>query len=177
MSKDELGNAVHKVSAQEVAKGWDAERHAHELNPLAFHLRGSTMYVPARTKSDMDKTLGGPTPAVRTRTFPEEYRIWINPCQKDSPGARTLRPVTKTQGAAEFGFAIPLRKLGIRVPATRSFVFEAMRLQVEGGGVVYEIAFNDFQNLPRDVDEAALAAVKQAKAEKRKARRVPRAQP
>lgn len=159
------------ISVEEFAKGWDTERRIHELNPLSFNLKGSTMYVPSRTKSDMDEAHGGPTPAIRTRTFPGEYRAWISPCAENAPGARKLRPSTDTHGTAEFGFGIPLRKLGIKVPETRQYTFEATRLLVEGGGIIYEISFRDFENRKRDVDEAALAAEKQAKAEKKKARR------
>lgn len=152
MTKDDANQRTGMISATEFAQVWDTERRVHELNPLTFHLRNSTMYVPARTKSDMDDVRGGPVQAVRTRTFKKEFRVWISPCDPNAPDARNLRPTTDTHGAAEFGFAIPLRKLGIRVPETRQYTFEAERIPVEDGGVVYEISFKEFQNIPRDVD-------------------------
>lgn len=171
MAKDEPKPQVDLISAEEFAKNWDTERRVHELNRMAFHLRGTTMYVPARTKADMDETMGGPTAAVRTRTFPEDFRVWVSPCPASAPNARKLRPTSDTQAAAEFGFGIPLKKLGIKVPDTRQYTFEAKRLLVEGGGVVYEISFREYENIRREVDEAALAAAKKEKAEKAKARR------
>lgn len=159
------------ISAEEFAKGWDWERRVTDLNDLTFHLRGTSMYVPARTKADMDAAMGGPTPAVRTRTFAREYKVWISPCLSDTPDCRILRPANDSQGTAEFAFGIPLRKMGIKVPFTRQYTFEAERIPVEGGGVVYQISFKEFENIPRNIDEAALQAAKQAKAEKAKARR------
>lgn len=171
MAERLLKAQVRVISAEEFAKGWDKERRVTDLNPLTFHLRGTTMYVPARTKADMDATLGGPTPAVRTRTFGSEYKVWISPCRKEVPDKRTLRPTNESQGTAEFAFGIPLRKMGVKVPFTRQYTFPAERIPVEGGGVVYEISFKEFENTPRDVDVAALQAAKQAKAEKAKERR------
>lgn len=137
------------ISAEEYARGWDSERRVHELDPLLFNLRGTGMYVPARTKADMDEVMGGPALRVKTRTFAKEYRVWISPCLPTDPDARNLRPTTDTQGTAEFGFGIPLRKMEIKVPPTRQYSLKAKRLPVANGGVVYEISFADFANTPR----------------------------
>lgn len=161
------------ISAEEFAQGWDSERRLHQLNDLTFHLRGTRMYVPARTKADMDEVNGGPTSYVKTRTFAGEYKVWIAPCDADDPDARPLRP-TESLGAAEFGFSIPLRKMKLKLPVTRQFDFQAKRLAVEGGGVVYAISFQDVENTRRDLDENKLAEAKKAKAEKAKAKRAPK---
>ncbi|MFZ5823648.1 MAG: hypothetical protein ACOY94_04855, partial [Bacillota bacterium] len=95
-------NVERQISAEEFAKVWDSERRVHDLNPLTLHLRNSTMYVPARTKADMDESIGGPAQAVRTRTFPEEFKVWISPCDPKADDARKLRATTDTQGTAEF---------------------------------------------------------------------------
>lgn len=173
MAESKSKGSQEMISAEEFANGWDSERRVHELNPLTFHLRGSTMYVPASTKSDMDEMNGGPTTHVKVRTFAMEYKVWIAPCKAGDPHARKLRP-TESLGAAEFGFAIPLKKMNLKLPVTRQFEFPAKRLDVEGGGVVYAISFQDVENTRRDLDENKLAADKKAKVEKAAAKRAPK---
>lgn len=152
---------VRMISAEEYAQRWDQERRVTQFDPLIFSLRTTVLYVPARTKADMDTAMGAPTQTVRTRTFPD-YRVWIAPCRPDHPEARTLRPTTETQGAAVLAFAVQLRKLGLKLPKTRQYTLPARRLPVEGGGVVYEITFAEFVQKPRNV-VTATAAAKRAK--------------
>jgi len=159
------------ISAEEFAKGWDSERRIHELNDLELSLRGTTLYMPARTKSDFEETFGGPVTHVKFRTFEDDFLVWLTPCKPTDPEARPLTPTTDTQSAAQLGFAIPLRKMHITVPETRQFTFKVERIPVEGGGAVYEISFKEFRDERRQVDEETLAAIKRAKAEQVKARR------
>ena len=161
VKKEEL----QMISAEEFAKGWDEERRVQDLDKLTLALRETTMYIPTRTKLDMDELMGGPTLAVRTRTF-EDYRVWITPCKPDHPDARALRPTTDTHGAAELSFGVQLRKMGLKIPRTRTYVFGVKRIPAEGGGVVYEISFAEFKNKRRDL-QAPAAAAKQAKGRRR----------
>lgn len=152
---------------------WDIERRVHEMAPLEMHLSGSTMYIPARLKTEMDRDYGGPVPAVKTRTFVDAVKVWIATTTMSDKAARKVR-TSKTLGSAEFGFGIPLRKLGLAIPPGRQLNFPVKRVGKEGQETVYEISFADYANLPRDIDLEAIAAAKKAKAEKAKARRAAR---
>lgn len=145
--------------------GWDAERRIHELEGLEMHLTGTTMYVPARTKEQMDQDHGAPVLAIKTRTFPETGKVWIAPAQPGESEARRLR-TTKTMRAANFGFGIQLRKLGVKVPDDRQLIFKVNRIET-GQGVIYEIGFSDVENVPRELGESQAAAAQQPKAEKK----------
>lgn len=160
------------ISAAEFAQGWDSERKLHELNDLKVMAKGTTLYIPAKTKADFDDIFGGPVMAVKYRTFEDEFKVWLTPCKVDDPDARPLVLLTDTQSAAQLGFSIPLRKLGItKVPETRQYTFTLERIPVEGGGVVYEMSFKDFEDLPRQIDEETAAAIKKIKAEQARAKR------
>ena len=161
VQKDE----VPMISAEEFAQTWDVERRVSQFDPLIFTLRSTVLYVPARTKADMDEVMGAPTQTVRTRTFPD-YRVWIAPCRPDHPEARPLRPTTESQGAAVLAFAVQLCKMGLKMPKTRQYTLPAKRLPVEGGGVVYEITFADFEQKRRNLVTAKTGA-KRAKSTRR----------
>jgi hypothetical protein len=154
---------------------WDHERTVHQLDPLEVHLRTTTMYIPSRMKEQMDRDHGKPVVALRTKTFPETGMVWLSTIGLGTPGARMVR-AGKTLGTAEFGFGIPLRKLGLKLPVERQFNFKVLPVTLEDGGIVYEISFAEAENLPRDVHEALLAAAKQAKAVKIKSRRAKKLQ-
>lgn len=149
---------------QLLEQGWDHERRIHELNELEVRLSGTTMYVPARTKAQMDQDNGSPVASLKTRTFAESGKVWIAPARPGEPGSRKLRP-TRTLGAGSFGFGIPLRKLGVTVPEERQFVFKVTRIETSQG-VIYEIGFSDAENLPREIEESQAAAAKQPKEKK-----------
>lgn len=158
------------VSAAEFAQTWDTERKLHELDKLIVTIRGTTMYIPAKTKSDFEDEFHGPVMAVRYKTFPD-FRVWLTPCKPGGEDSRNLNPTSDTESAAQMGFAIPLRKLGIRIPASRKYLFPLEKIPVEDGGAVYELTFQDFESMRRQVDEEAARAVRQAKAEQAKAKR------
>lgn len=138
------------ISAAEFAQGWDTERTTHELKDLEVNVRGTTLYIPFKTKSDMEEVMGGPVSAVKYRTF-SDFRVWLTPCAPNDPDARALRPTNDTQSSAQLGFAIPLRKLHVTVPKTRKYTFPLERIEVEGGRVVYEFSFRDFEDERRQV--------------------------
>jgi len=138
------------ISAAEFAQGWDTERTTHELNDLEVNVKGTTLYIPFKTKSDMEEVMGGPVSTVKYRTFPD-FRVWLAPCAPNDPDARPLRSTNDTQSSAQLGFAIPLRKLHVKVPKTRKYTFPLERIQVEGGRVVYEMSFKEFEDERRQV--------------------------
>ncbi len=152
--------------------GWDTERRPHELEDLELHLQNGSMYVPSRMKAEMDSVNGGPVVAVKTKTIVDQMKVIIAPCLTTDPAARKVR-TSATLGSAEFGFGIPLRKLGLIVPVGRQLIFPVKKVP-NGDKVAYEISFADYANKPRDVDLEALAAEKKAKAEKAKARKAAR---
>lgn len=158
------------ITAEEFAQGWDSERRVHELKDLQVSVRDTALYVPAKTKSEFETTFGGPVTAIKYRTF-EDFRVWLTPCKPDDPDARAIVPTTDTQSAGQVAFAIPLRKLGVKVPLTRTYNFTLTPIPVEGGSTVYEMSFKDFENERRDVDAEAAAAIKKVKAEQAKAKR------
>jgi hypothetical protein len=160
------------ISSAEFVQGWDSERRVHELNRLQTTVKGTTLYIPAKTKSDFDLVYGSRVTHVKYRTFESEFKVWLTPCRPDDPDARPLVLLTDTQSAAQLAFAIPLRKLGIqKVPDTRQYTFTLERIPVEGGGMIYEMSFRDFDDLPRQIDEETAAAIKKIKAEQAKANR------
>lgn len=163
--------APRMISPEELVSGWDTERSVHELNELTVNIKGTTLYIPAKTKSSLEAVHGGPVSTVRFRTLPD-FRVWLAPCLPTDEGARKLIPTSDTRSAAHLAFAIPLRKLGITVPPTRQYTFNVKQIPVTGGGAVFEISFKGFSDDPRKhVDEELIAAIKKAKALKAKANR------
>lgn len=154
---------------------WDTEQRVTELGSLEFRLTGTNMYIPAATKQQMDEDHGMPVTYVRTKTEKETGSVSIAAADAETEGARLIRP-SDTLGTAEFGFSIPLRKLGLSLPATRQFVFPAERFETDAGWT-YKISFSEFMNNKRQVDEAAMAAQKQMKREKMRAKKLRKAPP
>lgn len=144
-------------------ESWDLERRPHELNDLELHLAGTDLYIPARTKWQMNQDNGAPVLALKTKSYPESGTVRMAAAQPGDRAARKLR-LTETMGAATLAFGIPLRKLGMSVPAGRKLVFKVKRLTT-GTGILYEISFNDAANLPREQSGSQAAAAKQPEAE------------
>lgn len=148
---------------RESEESWDLERRPHELNDLEMSLTETDLYIPARTKWQMDQDNGAPVLALKTKSYPESGAVRMAAAQPGDRAARRLR-LTETMGAATLGFGIPLRKLGLSIPAGRKLVFKVKRL-VTDNGVHYEISFNDAANLPREQTGSQAAAAKQPEAE------------
>jgi hypothetical protein len=68
--------------------GWDQERRASDLVPMAVHLIGTSAYLNASLKAAMDLSYGMPASAVRTKTFPATGKVWIGAVK---PGAPDLK--------------------------------------------------------------------------------------
>jgi hypothetical protein len=162
------------VSQVEFTQSWDTERRVVELNDILVNIKGTTLYIPAKTMSVWQETYGGPVSTVKYRTFEEDFRVWLTPCRPEEEGARPLRPLSDTRGSAQLAFAIPLRKLHIKVPSTRQYSFPLQPLPVEGGGTIYELSFRKFEDIRRKIDEEVREITKQAKAEEAKAKRAER---
>ncbi len=153
---------------------WDTEARAAHVGHLEMHLARTSMYLPSLTKNIMDLVYGAPVTDIRTRTFVSTGKVWIEPSKSSIRGVRKLR-ISKSMGAALFGFSVPLRKLGIKLPEDRQINFPVTVLEVEEDAnpkkIVFEISFADIENLPRHLDEAKLATKRAAKVAKMRARR------
>lgn len=171
MSEKKPANQPRIISAAEYAQGWDRERSTHELEELLVKVRGTTIAFLAAMKKDMDQVIGAPVKLAKVRTFPEEFKVWVTPAKKADEETRAVHPTSDTEGSATMAFAIPLRKLNIRIPRSRTYVFPVTRIPVEGGGAVYEISFANFENMKRQLDEELKKANEQAKKEQAEAKR------
>jgi hypothetical protein len=140
---------------------------------LELHLSGTDAYMTRYTRRVMLQNHGAPFMAVETRTYKETKRVFIQPGKLGDKRARKLRS-DKTLGPAVFAFGVPLRKLGIKIPAGRRLIVPLTPLDTPDHGVVYWASLVDAEAEKRDVDVELAAAIKLVKAEKAKARKAAR---
>jgi hypothetical protein len=147
--------------------------HDAEQGRLELHLSGTDAYIPRFTRRVMDKSHGAPIMAVETRTYQESRCVFITPVKPGGTRARKLRN-DRTLGPATFAFGVPLRKLGLKIPAGRRLILPLTPLDTPDHGTVYWASLADVESEKRHVDLQLIAAVKQAKGEKAKVRRIAR---
>jgi hypothetical protein len=148
--------------------GWDQEGRASDLVPMAVHLIGTSAYMNASLKAAMDQSYGMPASAVRTKTFSDTGKVWIGAVKPGAPDVRALR-ISKTMATASFGFSIPLRKLNFRLPPGAKLI--CLAKPVKGQKATFEIVIAEGRYEPRSVDDLKLAAGKEARLAKARAKR------
>jgi hypothetical protein len=152
------------------------ERSVTEVEqPLQIHIVGSQAYIPSYTRSVLDKNFGAPVMAIYTRTEADSKTVFIYPAKTpDARGAKKLRS-TETMGAAYVAFGVPLRKIGVKLNISRRVILTLNILEVPNEGTVYWASFADIDKERRHIDTVAIAAAKQEKVAKAKARKESRA--
>lgn len=138
---------------------------------LQLHVAGTDAYIPSYTRHKMDKGHGAPITAVHTRTDAETKTVFITIA--DNPKAKTARKLrsSDTMGPSYFAFGVPLRTLNLTLPPRRRLVLPLEVLPHPDGGYIYQASFAQVEKELRNVDMAALAEAKKAKAAQAKARR------
>lgn len=169
-----------QLAAQSLAEflksGYDEARTSDiAQDHLEVTLSKSTLYIPVYTRNTMDKSFGKPIMAVYTKTDVVTGTVWLIPA--DNPNAKEARKlaISDTMGGATVAFAVPLRKLGLKLP-DRKFTFTLTPVDVADMGTVYTMSFKDFDHEPRFVDAEVAAVAKQVKQEQAEAKRAERIQ-
>lgn len=146
----------------------------HDLEQrLELHLYGTTGYLPGFTRRVMDRNNGAPIMAIETRTDEETKRVFLQPVNPHEKRGGRLRK-DDTLGPAQFAFGVPLRKLGIKLPAARRIILPLTALETPEHRVIYWASLSEIEHEPSSVDRELVAAAKQAKADKAQARRAER---
>jgi hypothetical protein len=119
---------------------------------LEIRIVGTQAYIPSFTRGVMDKNFGAPVMAMNTRTEVETKCVFLSVAKDpEAKEARKLRS-TDTMGPAYMAFGVPLRKLKLRLDATRQVVLPLNVLEVPGEGTVYWASFAEIENNRRDLD-------------------------
>ncbi|MDB4898171.1 MAG: hypothetical protein JWN15_4433 [Firmicutes bacterium] len=151
----------------------DTSIHEAEDGRLELRLSGTDAYLSRYTKKVMDKNHGVMLMAIETRTDKESKRVFLQPGKRGDTQARTLHQ-SKTMGTATFAFGVPLRKLGIKIPAGRRIILPLTPMDTPDHGTVYWASLADVEVEKRNLDPELIAAKKHVKTETAKLRRAAR---
>jgi hypothetical protein len=148
----------------------EAAVHAVEQR-LELRIVGTEAYIPSYTRGVMDKNFGAPVMAMNTRTELETKCVFLSPARDpEAKDARKLRSAD-SMGPAYIAFGVPLRKLKLKLDATRQVVLPLNTLEVPDEGVVYWASFSDIEKNRRDLDQVILDATRKEKTAQAKAKK------
>jgi hypothetical protein len=144
------------------------ETHVRQIEQnVEVRLAGTRLYIPAFTKSWMDKKASKPVMAVTIQTDATTGTVYFWP---SLTGERKL-VISETMGGASVAFGVPLTKLNLKFPASRRIVLPLHCDELPTMGPVFSVSFAELAHEGRNVDKELLAAAKQVKTELQKARK------
>jgi hypothetical protein len=161
---------LEEILARFKRGGWDTERHVSQLEKLKATVVGTTLYIPAATKGDMDRSYGRPVTAIHTLTVKEEGRMYFRAVDSTVPDCKPIN-LTKTMGAGSVAIGVQLRKLQVPVSRGRTFELDVAYMDDPDGGRLYWIEFKGFENKPAQVDTEVAAARKEVEDALKKAKK------